>query len=112
LLQQRVCELSVPERRTDRRERPVKRGEHLTRRSKGYASFSIGCFDRDRYGDLPPDVSIAEAGNCSDDTVAPTVDRPVSEGSLEARGLLARNWKFDSISLRYNREYYLVKTIR
>jgi hypothetical protein len=25
--------------------------------------------------DLPPDISIAEAGNCSDDIVAATVDR-------------------------------------
>jgi hypothetical protein len=42
--------------------------------------------------DLPPDISIAEAGNCSDDTVAPTVDRR----KPRSRCLLARNRKFES----------------
>ena len=44
---------------------------------------------------MPRDISIAEAGNCSDDTVAPTVDRTRVGGSLEAvvhwRGTVSSN---------------------
>jgi hypothetical protein len=44
-----------------------------------------GWFDNKRQlVDLPPDISIAEAGNRSDNTIAPTVDRTRIGGSLEA----------------------------
>jgi hypothetical protein len=38
-------------------------------------SWWPGWFDnKQQLVDLPSDISIAEAGNCSDDSVAPTVD--------------------------------------
>jgi hypothetical protein len=42
----------------------------------------------------------AEADDCSDDTAAPTVDRLQLGRSLETAAYLARNWKFESISLQ------------
>jgi hypothetical protein len=42
----------------------------------------------------------AEADDCSDDTAAPTADRPQLGRSLETAAYLARNWKFESIPLQ------------
>jgi hypothetical protein len=42
----------------------------------------------------------AEADDCSDDTAAPTVDRPQLGRSLETDAYLARNGKFESIPLQ------------
>jgi hypothetical protein len=41
----------------------------------------------------------AKADDCSDDTAAPTVDRPQLGESLETAAYLARNSKFESIPL-------------
>ena len=42
----------------------------------------------------------SNADDCSDDTAAPTVDRPQLGKSLETAAYLARNWKFESIPLQ------------